>query len=127
MKKLFIFLLLSGVLLADHISWLGDYNKALRIAQKQKRPMMVLLVRNDCTACNEMIKNLFINRPYIQKLNTQFVSVIVNASNKHSYPIELFYSTVFPTLFFVNPQEQFIYKPIYKSITQDKFENLLNL
>jgi len=58
---------------------------------------------------------------YNNGLNQNFICVIVNASHKHSYPIELYYSTIFPTLFFVNANEQFIAKPIYGTIDSSSF------
>ena len=127
MKKILLIWLFGTLLFANHIGWMGDYDKALQLAQKSNKPLLVLLVKNDCTKCNEMIKTLFMNQPYIDKLNQNFICVIVNASHKHSYPIELYYSTTFPTLFFANTNEQFIAKPIYGTIDSSSFAKKINL
>jgi len=65
--------------------------------------MMVLLVKKDCKCCNE-----------VDALNEKYVAVIVTYEGRLTYPIELFYSTTFPTLFFVDSKdESFLREPIY--------------
>jgi len=47
-------------------------------------------------------------------LNEKYIAVMVTYEGKVSYPIELFYSTTFPTLFFVDSEdESFFREPIY--------------
>ncbi len=54
------------------------------------------------------------NQKYIKNLNEKFVSVIVTYEGKTSYPIEMYYSNTFPTLFFVNTKtESFLTNPLY--------------
>ena len=54
------------------------------------------------------------NRPYIVELDHHFVSVIVTYEGRETYPIEMYYTTVFPTLFFVDSsRELFLTKPLY--------------
>ena len=112
---------------ADHIHWLGDYDKALQKAQKEHKPLMVLLVKKECPSCNDVIKDSFMEQEYVALLNQKFVSVIVTYEGRKSYPIELFYSTSFPTLFFVNSQtETFLSSPLYgESIEVNTIENIL--
>ena len=99
---------------ANHISWLGDYDKALEKAHKEQKPMMVLLVKKDCKRCNEVIVEYFMNRDYVDALNEKYISVIVTYEGRLTYPIELFYSTTFPTLFFVDSKdESFLREPVY--------------
>ena len=105
---IFITLFISmGV--ANHISWMGDYNKALEIAKRENRNMMVLLVKKDCKACNDFIIKYFMNRDYIDELKREFVSVIVTYEGRVTYPIELLYSTTFPRLFFIKSEDESFY------------------
>jgi len=114
MRAIVLLLLLLSFGNANHISWLGDYNRALEQAQKEKKPMMVLLVKKECKSCNEVIVKNFMNRDYIDALNEKYVSVMLTYEDETSYPIELFYSTIFPTLFFVSSQdEHFLEEPFY--------------
>jgi len=119
MKKVLIILLFSFFeLYAQHIHWLGDYDKAFKIAKNEHKVLMVLLVKRECKSCNDIIKKVFMDKPYIQILNKKVVSVIITYEGKQSYPIEMYYSTTFPTLFFIkSSNEHFLEEPLYgKSI-----------
>jgi len=115
-RNLLFFLLLMSFGNANHISWLGNYDKALEKAKKAQKPMMVLLVKKDCKRCNEVIVEHFINRDDIDELNEKYIAVMVTYEGRVSYPIELFYSTTFPTLFFVDSKhESFLREPVFLS------------
>ena len=112
---------------ADHIHWFGNYDKALQKAHKEHKPLMVLLVKKECPSCNDVIRDAFMGEGYIKYLNQKFISVIVTYEGRESYPIEMFYSTNFPTLFFVSSQtETFLSEPLYgKSIDVKAIEKIL--
>ena len=121
-----LFFILFLPLFANHISWMGDYSKALLRAKKEHKPLMVLLVKRDCSECNRVISKLFMNQSYIDNLNTKVISVIVTKDSKTAYPIELLYSTHFPTLFFVNSKDEvFLSEPFYGVITKKDIKSLL--
>ena len=122
MKILFVFLLLFSTLDASHVRWRANYAKALRQSIKEDKILMVLLVKHDCKKCNDVIKNVFMNKPYIDKLNKKVVAVIVTQDHKVNYPFELFYSNRFPTLFFLNHEEIFITKPMRGNIDVDEIK-----
>ena len=114
LKYLLLFWLLPISLLANHIHWLGDYNSALQLAQKEHKPLLVLVVKKDDNSSSKIIANSFINRDYIDEINQKIVSVIVTYEGTTSYPIEMYYTTAFPTLFLVDTKiETFIKKPLY--------------
>ena len=106
---------------ADHIHWMGNYDKALQKAQKEHKPLMVFLVKKECLSCNDVIKDSFMGQEYVKYLNQKFISVIVTYEGRESYPIEMFYSTSFPTLFFVDSQtETFLFEPLYGKVIDNK-------
>jgi thioredoxin-related protein len=114
MKIVTVLLLLTVLVNADYVHWLGNYDKALEQAKKKQKNLMVFLVKNNCNRCNNIIKKQFMNQKYIKNLNEKFVSVIVTYEGKTSYPIEMYYSNTFPTLFFVNTKtESFLTNPLY--------------
>jgi len=113
--------LLPFVASADHVHWLGDYNIALQIAHKEHKPLLVLVVKKNSTLSNAIIKNIFMNQKYVEQINQKMVPVIVTYEGKLSYPIEMYYTRVFPTLFFVDSQrELFINDPLYGEEITDK-------
>ncbi len=101
-------------LLANHVHWLGDHDKALKLAHKEDKPLLVLVVKNDSKMCNKILYQQFMNQPYIDTINDKMIAVIVTYEGKLSYPIEMYYTTIFPTLFFVDTKtETFMHKPLY--------------
>ena len=125
MKQIFIILFAISMVYANHIKWHGNYEKALKEAREQNKVLMVLLIKNNCQKCKDLVKDIFINKPYIDELNHNVISVIVNIDNKHSFPIEMYWSNEYPTLFFVNSRNEiFIHKP-FNDVTQKDIQNIL--
>jgi thioredoxin-related protein len=106
MKTFIFILLLFNTLYANHIKWYASYDKAFAYAKEHNKKMIVYLIQNNCKRCKDIVATVFTNKPYIDKLNVDFVSVIVNFDDKVSYPLEMYYSNVFPTLFIVEPKEE---------------------
>ncbi len=131
MKPLKYFLLLWLLplwLLANHVHWLGDYNKALQLAHKEEKPLLVLVVKKDSKICNKILYQQFMNQPYIDTINKKMIAVMVTYEGKRSYPIEMYYTTIFPALFFVDTQtETFLHEPLYgEKIKNNMLENILS-
>ena len=125
MKTFLLLLIMFSSLYADHISWRSDYEKSLVEAKKEHKVLMVLVVKNNCLNCNKLIKESFINQPYINDLQNKTIAVIVNNQSSTNYPRELFYSTEYPTLFFVDPQtELFLGKPLHYPLKKDEITKL---
>ncbi len=125
--KIFVllFFLFCALLYSKSLSWRGDYDKALAEARDSDKILLVLLVKNGCKKCNEVLKKVFTDRPYIKTLSQKVIAVLINKEYKSSYPIEMYYTTVYPTLFFVNPQnETFIKEPIYGNIVKNDIKFL---
>ena len=114
LKYLLLLWLLPLWLLANHVHWLGDYDKALQLAHKKEKPLFVLVIKNDSKMCNKILYQQFMNQPYIDTINKKMIAVMVTYEGKLSYPIEMYFTTVFPALFFVDTQtETFMHEPLY--------------
>jgi len=116
--------LLPLLLSAEHVHWLGDYNRALQIAHQTDKPLLVLVVQKNASLSSKIIKNVFMDQKYVAQINEKMVPVIVTYEGVLSYPVEMYYTTVFPTLFFVDSQrELFLREPLYgESITKEAIE-----
>ncbi len=123
MRFLLLFFLLVSFAYANHIHWRANYAKALQEAIDENKTLMVLLVKHNSKKCNIIIRDVFMDKPYIDKLNKKVIAVIVTQDHKINYPFELFYSNTFPTLFFVNHKEIFVTSPI-TNITSQKIEDI---
>jgi len=117
MKRWLVAFLMISVLplalFADHVHWMGNYDKALQKAIAAHKPLLVLVV-NTYKKSNTVIQEQLMDQPYIAAMNRHFVSVIVSYEGRETYPIEMYYTTIFPTLFFVDSsRELFLTKPLY--------------
>ena len=124
--KVVLLLILPLLASADHVHWLGDYNTALQKAHQKHKPLLVLVVKKDSPHTGKIIKNIFMNQEYVEYINENMIPVIVTYEGRLSYPIEMYYTTIFPTLFFVDSQrELFLHEPLYgEEITKESIEKM---
>ena len=124
--KVVLLLILPLLASADHVHWLGDYNTALQKAHQKHKPLWVLVVKKDSPHTGKIIKNIFMNQEYVEYINENMIPVIVTYEGRLSYPIEMYYTTIFPTLFFVDSQrELFLREPLYgEEITKESIEKM---
>ena len=106
--------LLPLILFANHIHWQGNYNKALQQAHSEHKPLLVLVVKKDDIQIHNILKTTLMNQPYIDTINEQMIAVMVTYEGQNSYPIEMYYTTIFPALFLVDSQKElFLRAPLY--------------
>lgn len=116
MRSLFIILTLILSLNAEHISWRGDFDKALFDAKKEQKNILFLLVKKESS--KTILVDIFSNQDVIKKVNSNYIAIIGYYEDKHSYPIELFYTQTFPSIFFVSyKDESFLSKPLSGNFT----------
>jgi hypothetical protein len=117
--KYLILWLFPLLLSANFVNWLGNYDVAHQKALKENKPLLVLVVKKNDPLSSKIIKNSFMNKKYVDVINNTMVPVIVTYEGTLSYPIEMYYTTEFPALFFVeSSRETFLGEPLYgKSIT----------
>lgn len=127
-KFILFWLLFPFVLFANHVQWLGDYDSALQKAHQENKPLLVMVVKHKDPLTNKIIKDHFMNHAYVDVINQKMVPVIVTYEGRVSYPIEMYYTRVFPTLFFVDTKtETFIGEPLYgEEIRQEILKEVLN-
>lgn len=127
MKKiLLLFVLFLTSLNAQNISWYSSYDKALEQAIKEEKNMMIFIASKKTTKSKEILQKYFLKQDYIKYINENFISVLVTVEYKTSYPIELFYTTQFPSLFFASyKDESFLAHPIYEFKSIKDFKRIL--
>ena len=125
--KYLLLWLLPLLVSANFVNWLGNYDVAHQKALKEHKPLLVLVVKKNDPLSSQIIKNSFMNMSYVNVINKNMVSVIVTYEGALSYPIEMYYTTIFPTLFFVDSsKETFLRDPLYgEKITKEAMQKLL--
>ena len=111
MRKLLLIAVLILPLAAEHVHWLGDYDRAHQKALREQKLLLVLVARRNSPKTASLLKTVFMDRPYITQINKRAVAVIVYRDSKSSYPVEMYYTTEFPTLFLVDPKQELLLAP----------------
>ncbi len=112
--KYLLLWLLPLLLQADFVNWLGNYDVAHQKALQEEKPLLVLLVKKNDPLSSSIIQNTLMNHSYVKQINQKMIPVIITYEGTLSYPIEMYYTTVFPTLFFVDSsREIFLTEALY--------------
>ena len=130
--KRFLFIIFLRICLQasniSHIKWYGDYENALKLAKSQNKLLMVVVRKDDCKECKKLFATTFTNQLYIEELNSNYISIIATYNDDYresDYPIELFYTDIFPTIFFINQNTStFSRNPIYGYISPKSFSDI---
>ena len=88
-----------------HVS---KYQKALSLAKKNNKPMMLKLTSEDCHFCKKMDKEVLAETEVKSLLNENFILLNIDVK-KEELPLPLDYS-VTPTFFFIDKDEKIIYR-----------------
>jgi hypothetical protein len=124
--KYVILWLLPLLLSANFVNWLGNYDLAHQKALKENKPLLVLVVKKNDPLSSKIIKNNFMNKKYVDVINNDMIPVIVSYEGVLSYPVEMYYTTVFPALFLVNSSKEVFLKPPLYGIEINK-ESMVEL
>ena len=112
--KYLILWLLPLLLSANFVNWLGNYDLAHQKALKENKPLLVLVLQKKDPLSSTIIKNSFMDQKYVDIINKKMIAVIVTYEGVLSYPAEMYYTTVFPALFFVDSSKEiFLREPLY--------------
>jgi len=121
MRMLLLLFITAAALFSEHIRWQSDFDKALFEAKKEKKELLLLVLKKECAECREVFVSLFNDKEVQEKVNKKYVAVVSFFEQKNSYPIELFYTQAFPTLFFVSSKdESYLQEPLRGSFTKEE-------
>ena len=124
--KFMLLWLFPLIVSANFVNWLGNYDVAHQKALTEHKPLLVLVVKKNDPLSSHIIKNSFMDQDYVDDINSKMVPVIVTYDGALSYPIEMYYTTIFPTLFFVDSsKETFLREPLYgEEISKEVIEKM---
>ena len=112
---LMIFMLTYGLIASsalDEAKQLGvesDYATAIAKAQKEKKILVMVIVKENCRWCEKLVKNT-LSEEGVQKELENYITVIVNKDDK--YPNQ-FIENFFPSIFYIDYTTQ---KSVYSNV-----------
>ncbi len=96
--------MLSSLLHADYIKWFHNYEIGHKEALKLEKPIMLFLKDDSRIDSMNMFKITFLNKEVIELINKNFVSIQL-PKGSDQFPLELYYTLEFPSLFFATRYE----------------------
>lgn len=107
-------------LFSEQIRWHNDFDKVLFKAKEEKKEIMLLVLKKECAECKEVFVEVFNDKEVQEKVNRKYIAVVAFFEHENSYPVELFYTQSFPTIFFVSSRdESYLQKPLRGYFTKD--------
>lgn len=98
----------STSLLAQEVRWLHDYGQARKVAGEQQLPILIDCGSDHCIWCDRLDATTFRDANVVRALNSQFVTLKVNASKNPSLAKSLGVNR-FPTLMFASPKGEILH------------------
>jgi len=121
-KFFLFFLFIVSSIDASYIQWYSDYESAHKKARQENKKLLVVLTSEKNS---KIINEVFINQPYIEMINKNFIAVYLMKNQKNGYPIELLYTLEYPTVFFLDRYELYSCEPIYGVLNSTILEKKL--
>lgn len=91
---------------ATNMGYLRDYDQALKVAQKENKPLMLVMVGDYCPWCRKFERKTLQREAIALNVNKNFIALIVDRNHdKGKYPQEL-YAKRIPTVYFIEPKTQ---------------------
>jgi len=93
-----------GLYADDYIKWFHNYDVGHKEALRLEKPIMLFLKDDSSIESEKMFSKTFANKEVIQSINKNFVSIQL-PKGTDQFPLELYYTLDFPTLFFATRYE----------------------
>ncbi len=118
MKKLILFLMAATILIAADFDWVESYDKALELAKKENRPVMVMISQKNCITCQYMDDVAFENEALAEYIENNFIPLKIKLKDAPKYGLKA-YGT--PTFYFLTPKGEKITRALVGGATAKVF------
>ena len=110
MRSILALLFLSMALFAEQSHWLHEYEKAVKIAKIEKKPIYVLIVSESCRWCKKFEATTLQNERIKERINKEFVTVLLSR-DRHTIPKQFKMSPI-PRHYFVDPHGNILFSAL---------------
>lgn len=115
MKRLLLFFILaclpSQASKYDFLHYQTNYNKAIELALKENKNIMLFVVQDSCPWCYRLARKSLQDSTIKDKIQSNYIPVILN-SDCDTLPLA-YQTKAYPTLFFINAKED---EEIYRAV-----------
>ena len=91
---------------ASEVSYLRDYNAAVKTAKEQNKMVMLVLVGDYCPWCKKFERKTLKSSEVKAQVNEKFIPVVIDKyKDKGKYP-KAFYAPLIPAVYFIDPKSE---------------------
>lgn len=90
---------------AEELGYYSDYNKALIIAQKEHKPLMLVVVTSYCPWCRKFERKTLASKSIIRMVKSTYIPVIVDRNKDADTFPKTFQTPRIPTVFFIDSKD----------------------
>lgn len=105
----------------------SSYESAHKKALKEHKILIVFLTKESCPQCNTVLKKIIRDKEVASLIEREALFCIVTKGQKSSYPIEMLYTSEYPTLFFLDANELFNCNTLVGKVELSKIKECLVL
>ena len=102
---IFMLTLFASPQTAQKLGYHTDYQKAVAIAKKEQKPLMLLVVTSYCPWCRKFERRTLSAETIASTVRSKFVPVIVDRNKDAEKFPKKFQTPRIPTVFFVDPDD----------------------
>ncbi len=109
---------------AEDMDYSLDYDKALELAKKEKKELMLVMVANFCPWCIKLEKKVLKKEDINTKVHKKYIPVILNRE-EGKYP-DIFKTEMIPTVYFVDHNSAKIRTKVVGYNNKQDLVNIIN-
>ena len=102
---LFVLALSASPEAAQELGYHTDYQKALAVAKKEQKPLMLVVVTTYCPWCRKFEHKTLASKTIAPVVASTYIPVIVDRNNDAKNFPEQFQTPRIPTVFFIDPND----------------------
>ncbi len=126
MKTIFILLLTLSTLFGGGIKWEKDYATGLKQAKILNKPMIFIISNHNCHYCVQLESTTLNDQKVIQKINANYIAVIVYVDEDPLFPRDLYVGGT-PATWFIKGDGEPMFEPVMGAIDATSFNKALDI
>ena len=111
---------------AEKLGYYSDYATALSVAQKEKKPLMLVVVTSYCPWCRKFERKSLAAPNISAKVYSRFVAVIVDRNKDAATFPKQFQTPRIPSVFYIDPKSAKAYWETVGYLNKKEFSEALD-
>ncbi|MDP2076546.1 MAG: thioredoxin family protein [Sulfuricurvum sp.] len=125
-KTIFLLLITLSCAFGSGIKWEKNYASALKQSKALNKPIMFVISNHNCHFCVQFESTALSNPKVIQKLNTQYVPLIVYMDENPVFPNDLYVGGT-PATWFLKSDGEPLFEPVMGAVDTARFLKALDI